>query len=81
MNWFKQNGAKALIGLGLAGGAGWLALSNFADDSPSAFVDRNCADFATQQEAQSFFENAGGPNEDPHRLDGDGDGIACETLP
>lgn len=41
--------------------------------------DRDCTDFATQEEAQSFFESSG-PG-DPHRLDGDGDGIACETLP
>lgn len=40
--------------------------------------DRDCSDFATQQEAQEFFENAG-PN-DPHGLDQDGDGIACETV-
>lgn len=43
--------------------------------------DRDCGDFATHAEAQSFFEAAGGPASDPHRLDGDNDGIACETLP
>jgi micrococcal nuclease len=43
--------------------------------------DRNCADFATQAEAQAFFVAAGGPTRDPHRLDGDGDGVACEALP
>lgn len=43
--------------------------------------DRDCDDFATQAEAQAFFEAAGGPAADPHRLDGDGDGIACEGLP
>ncbi|HYP39721.1 MAG TPA: thermonuclease family protein [Chloroflexia bacterium] len=43
--------------------------------------DRDCPDFATQQEAQQFFLAAGGPDRDPHRLDGDHDGIACETLP
>lgn len=40
--------------------------------------DRDCADFATQEEAQAFFEAAGGPAEDPHRLDRDRDGLACE---
>lgn len=43
--------------------------------------DRDCGDFATHEEAQAFFVAAGGPARDPHRLDGDGDGIACERLP
>ncbi|MFP4393439.1 MAG: excalibur calcium-binding domain-containing protein [Desulfohalobiaceae bacterium] len=38
----------------------------------------NC-DFDTQAEAQSFFEKH--QPGDPHRLDGDGDGVACEGLP
>lgn len=41
--------------------------------------DRDCGDFATQAAAQTFYNNAG-PG-DPHRLDSEGDGIACETLP
>lgn len=47
--------------------------------SQAAFVDRDCADFATQAQAQAFFA-AAGPG-DPHRLDGNGDGVACESLP
>jgi micrococcal nuclease len=43
--------------------------------------DRDCSDFATHAEAQRFFIAAGGPAKDPHRLDGDHDGIACESLP
>ena len=43
--------------------------------------DRNCDDFDTQAEAQEFFEAAGGPGSDPHRLDADNDGVACESLP
>jgi len=43
--------------------------------------DRNCSDFSSQAEAQAFFEAAGGPEEDPHRLDGDGNSVACESLP
>jgi hypothetical protein len=44
--------------------------------------DRDCSDFDTQPEAQRFFErhrsdSSGG---DPHNLDGDGDGEACESL-
>jgi competence protein ComEC len=46
---------------------------------PTAVSDRDCSDFATQTEAQSFFEQAG--TGDPHHLDGDGDGIVCTSLP
>lgn len=42
--------------------------------------DRDCSDFATWEEAQAFFLAAGGPERDPHRLDSDRDGIACESL-
>ena len=43
--------------------------------------DRDCSDFATQAEAQAFFEAAGGPGTDRHRLDRDRDGAVCESLP
>jgi hypothetical protein len=45
-----------------------------------AFYDRDCADFATQRQAQRFYKNHN-PRRDPHRLDADRDGIACEDLP
>jgi len=38
--------------------------------------DLDCADFSSQEEAQDFFEDHG--SDDPHRLDGDSDGYACE---
>lgn len=41
----------------------------------------NCDDFATQPEAQKFFENAGGVANDVNRLDGNKDGVACQALP
>jgi len=41
--------------------------------------DRDCSDFSTQPEAQRFFERH--QPGDPHGLDGDGDGEACESLP
>lgn len=43
--------------------------------------DRDCGHFDTHAEAQAFFIAAGGPDRDPHRLDGDNDGTACESLP
>jgi endonuclease YncB( thermonuclease family) len=47
----------------------------------SAAADRDCSDFSSQAAAQEFFVAAGGPASDPHRLDADGDGIACESNP
>lgn len=38
--------------------------------------DRNCSDFSCQQEAQAWHNEHPGDG-----LDGDGDGIACESLP
>ena len=47
-----------------------------------AFEDKDCSDFSTWEEAQRFFEENGGPAQDPHRLDGnDKDGLVCESLP
>ena len=43
--------------------------------------DRNCTDFDTWAEAQAFYEVAGGPDEDPHGLDSNSDGVACQSLP
>ena len=43
--------------------------------------DRNCGDFDIWQEAQAFYEAAVGHTFDSHRLDGDRNGIACESLP
>jgi micrococcal nuclease len=40
--------------------------------------DLDCADFATQQEAQAVLER---DSSDTNRLDADNDGIACETYP
>ncbi|WP_370161397.1 excalibur calcium-binding domain-containing protein [Limimaricola soesokkakensis] len=46
--------------------------------APSTGGDRDCSDFLTHREAQEFYE-AAGPG-DPHGLDRDRDGIACESL-
>jgi micrococcal nuclease len=40
----------------------------------------NCVDFSTQSEAQYVLELCG-VEKDIHRLDGDGDNVACEGLP
>lgn len=46
-----------------------------------AFEDKDCSDFKTWEEAQRFYEENGGPAEDPHGLDRNGNGLACEHLP
>ena len=43
--------------------------------------DRDCSDFSSQRKAQRFFEDSGGWLSDPHNLDRDNDGRACELLP
>jgi flagellar basal body-associated protein FliL len=70
-----------LIGLvifvsGCAGTTGQTTAKSGSD----YFVDKDCSDFATQREAQIFYE-ANNPASDPHNLDADGDGIACEWNP
>ncbi len=47
---------------------------------PASAGDKDCSDFNTWREAQKFYKRHGGPQRDPHRLDGDDDGIACESL-
>ena len=39
--------------------------------------ERNCLQFADQSAAQEAFLAAGGPENDRHNLDPDGDGYAC----
>lgn len=53
--------------------------SNSQSSRTAPVGDRDCADFATHDEAQTFFVKAGVG--DPHNLDRDSDGVACETLP
>lgn len=55
--------------------------AGLATSAAHGVPDRDCGDFATQKAAQDFFIAQGGPREDPHRLDDDGDGVACESNP
>jgi hypothetical protein len=46
--------------------------------SSASQPDMNCSDFDSHSAAQRFYErNQPG---DPHGLDGDNDGVACESL-
>ena len=75
-----------LVGLeesAMANGAGCL-WANYSSTSSSDYdptgPDRDCGDFANWKEANDFFIAAGGPDSDPHRLDGDHNGIPCQSL-
>jgi hypothetical protein len=48
--------------------------------APAAAADKDCSDFSSWRAAQKFYKRHGGPRRDPHRLDADRDGVACESL-
>jgi len=91
-NWTGIGVWALLIG----GGVWFFAGNNSSDPSSSSnynrfddpsttrsyeeYGDKDCADFSSQSEAQEFFEEQGGPDEDFHNLDRDGDGVVCESL-
>ena len=50
----------------------------FARDRPARGAARDCASFPSAAAAQRYFLMQGGPVEDRHGLDPDGDGHACE---
>ena len=50
-------------------------------DQPNYTAYKASDFFPDWRSAQTFFEANGGPASDPHGLDADHDGIACETLP
>lgn len=82
-----------LSGIGVLIFAMWLLPSIVSDSEPASTeteednpytatdVDHDCGDFDTQEDAQLFYEANGGPNEDPHDLDRDDDGMACDWNP
>jgi hypothetical protein len=61
-------------------GAAVVAVAFACSASPVTAADKDCADFDTWRQAQNFYKRHGGPQSDPHRLDADRDGIACESL-
>jgi len=57
----------------------WVWRDRTSGPGETLVEDRDCSDFSTQPEAQRFFEKH--QPGDPHGLDGNGDGEACESLP
>jgi LPXTG-motif cell wall-anchored protein len=46
----------------------------------AADEDKDCGDFGSHEEVLDFwFANGYSAEDDPHRLDGDSDGLACEV--
>lgn len=54
------------------------AAATVAAAASTSIGDKDCGDFGSQAEAQTFFTGNGGPTSDRHRLDADDDGQACE---
>lgn len=59
-------------------GAAMLTAGLVAIASGPAYADLNCSDFQYQEDAQAHLD---ADPSDPDHLDGDNDGIACESLP
>ena len=57
-----------------------VAVAGLTLAAPAGAADKDCSDFDTWRQAQNFYKKKGGPQKDPHRLDADRDGIACEDL-
>ncbi|RWR28847.1 excalibur calcium-binding domain-containing protein [Sinirhodobacter populi] len=71
-------GTKTYVGERTSSTVGKRVYGRSAASSSLVVDDKNCSDFSTPAEAQRFFLAAGGPLSDPHGLDRDGDGNACE---
>ena len=72
----------ALVTVPAKGGSGGEAPAPAEDGVPANPGDtKNCTDFATWRDAQDWFEFYFPHYGDVARLDGNGDGVACESLP
>lgn len=64
------------------GGSALIQLPSASSSAPSSEPppagDLDCADFAAQEEAQAVLD---ADPSDPNGLDGEGDGVPCESLP
>lgn len=77
MNLSTQMATIALVTLAV-GGLSPTTVS--AQEGGESTPESSCLDFVTQQEAQAFFEAEGGPESDPHGMDSDRNGIACDGV-
>lgn len=69
--------SRALFFLGMV-----LILSGCGGGDGDHRTEKDCSDFATQEDAQEYFlSNGGSPSNNVDGLDDDHDGVACESLP
>jgi endonuclease YncB( thermonuclease family) len=63
-------------------GSDTAANNGSADPSSQQCSDNiyNCSDFESHDKVQEIYETCRGADNDVHRLDADGDGVACESL-
>lgn len=55
--------------------------TSFSIVSAAPANDKDCSDFANEQKVQEFWQSNGySASNDPHNLDRDSDGLACEGL-
>ena len=78
--WLAVGGGALIAGVAVALALVFALGSGDGESVAPPFEDRDCADFSSWAEAQALYEEAGGPASDPHSLDPDGDGVACERL-
>lgn len=67
---------KMLLGSSIA----LLLVTGTSISTQAAVNDKDCGDFFSHQEVMEFwYANGFSAEYDPHRLDGDADGLACEV--
>lgn len=64
--------------LAISASVAWSLLLPGAAQAAQSGYDYDCTDFDSQDDAQAFYEELGGPLYDPYNLDDDEDGQACE---
>lgn len=74
-----MNNLQKVLGVLIGGAIITSGAYFFNQPANSNSSDYDCTNFSTHAEAQDFLESE--DSGDPHGLDRDGDGIACETLP
>lgn len=71
-----------MTGIAAIGAVAALLIAAHPFGAGSSSADKDCADFANQAQAQSYFVSHGGsPSNNFDNLDADHDGVACESLP
>jgi hypothetical protein len=76
LTWVLAIAIGALLALALIAAS---PASSPVSISTAAAADKDCKDFDSRKQAQRFFENHN-PKKDPHNLDADDDGKACEDY-